>query len=210
MSLRSFTIAVAVVLLLLTAGYFAVRAIPKTIATAVTASTERALDLGAVVTRMRDLNRLETATMRIVHVGTVTQSYDFVPDRFAGDTLTLMATGDVVAGVDLAQLRPEDVWRRADGTVVVRLPPPQILMTRIDNGATKVIARKTGMFRRSDNGLEGRARMRAEAGVRNEAVNKGILKIAGANAQARIADLLHAAGAPRVVFVEPGRVTPLG
>jgi hypothetical protein len=209
MSRRSVTIAVAVVLLFLTAGWFVFRVVPKQIASALTATAEREVDLGAVVTRMRGLNRLETATMRVVHVGTVTQSYDFVPDRFAGDTLTLMATGDVVAGVDLAQLRPDDVWRRPDGTVVVRLPPAQILMTRIDNAATKVIARKTGMFRRSDDGLEGRARLRAEAGVRNEAMSKGILKIAGANAEARIAELLHAAGAPRVVFVEPGQVTPL-
>ena len=46
---------------------------------------EEQIDLGAVVARVRALNRLETASMRVVHVSTITQSYQLVPNALAGD-----------------------------------------------------------------------------------------------------------------------------
>ena len=48
--------------------------------------------------------------------------------------------------------------------------------------------------------LESRARAYAEAGIRNEAYNRGILKIAADNAEKRIAELLLAAGYKKVRF----------
>src|SRR5437773_11977849 len=92
---------------------------------------EEVLDLGILVTRVRDLNRLETAAMRVMQVSTITQSYKLVPNSLGGDQLTFLATGDVIAGADLARRRREDVWREADGTVVIRLPPAQVLVTRV-------------------------------------------------------------------------------
>ena len=94
---------------------------------------ERVVDLTTLVTQVRELNRLETASMRVIHVGTVSQSYKVVPDALAGDEMTFLATGDVIAGLDLSQLKPEDVWRSPDGTINIRLPAPQILVTRVDN-----------------------------------------------------------------------------
>lgn len=173
-------------------------------ATSVAKPVETQIDLGAVTTRIRDLNRLETASMHVVHVSTITQTYRLVPDAIAGDELTLYASGDVIAGVDLAQLKPGDISRAPDGTVIVRMPPPIVLLTRIDNRETRVISRKTGILRRADPGLEGRARLYAEGGVRSEAVRKGILQLAKSNAQLRIAELLHAAGIQKVTFIESG------
>jgi len=159
---------------------------------------EEQIDLGAVVTRVRALNRLETASMRVVHVSTITQSYELVPNALAGDELTFFAAGDVIAGIDLSQLKQEDVRRDADGTIVVRLPPPQVLVTRIDNRASRVLNRKTGFFRRADMNLESRARQYAEQGIRNEALNKGILTTASQNAEVKVAELLHTFGFQRV------------
>jgi Protein of unknown function (DUF4230) len=173
-------------------------------AAAIGKPTESVVDLGAVTTRIRSLNRLETASMHVVHVSTINQEYRYVPDKLVGDTLTLFAAGDVIAGVDLSQLKPGDVRREPNGTIVIRLPPPQVLVTRIDNRETRVIARQTGLLRRADPGLEGRARLYAEGGVRTEAVRRGILPLAEKNAQQRIAELLHATGVNRVVFEGPG------
>lgn len=167
-------------------------------AAAVYTPREEQVDISALVTRVRALNRLETATMRVVHVSTVTQSYEFVPNAIAGDQLTFFAAGDVIGGIDLSQLRPEDVRREADGTIVVRLPPPLILVSRLDNRESRVINRKTGMFRRSDVQMEGRARQYAEQGIRNEALKKGILTLASQNAEVKVADLLHTFGFRRV------------
>jgi Protein of unknown function (DUF4230) len=174
----------------------------RNIATQIAKPTETQIDLGAVTTRIRNLNRLETASMHVVHVSTIRQDYKLIPSSIAGDEITLFAGGDVIAGIDLAQLKNGDLSRAPDGTVIVRLPPPVVLLTRIDNRETRVVSRKTGLLRRADPGLEGRARLYAEGGVRSEAVRKGILPLAKNNAQLRIAELLHAVGIMRVTFVE--------
>jgi hypothetical protein len=161
---------------------------------------ETELDLSALVTRVRDLSRLETASMRVVHVGTITQSYEMVPNAIAGDEITFFAAGDVIAGIDLSQLKQEDVRREADGTIVLHLPPSQILVTRLDNRESRVITRKTGMLRSADRHLESRARQYAEQGIRIEAMKKGILPMALQNAEVKVADLLHTLGFQKVRF----------
>ena len=159
---------------------------------------ETEVDLASLVTRVRALDRLETAGMRVMNVSTITQSYQLIPNALAGDQVTFLATGDVIAGIDLSQLRQDDVRRDRDGTIVIRLPPAQILVTRLDNRQSHVINRKTGWFRKSDVNLESRVRQFAEQSIRSEAIRKGILSQASANAQVKVADLLHALGFPRV------------
>lgn len=185
----------------LATAWFVARRIEQIAAKAVT-SNEAMADLGTLVTRVRDLNRLETATMRVVSVSTISQTYDLIPDALAGDALTLYAAGDVIAGVDLSLLQKDDIHREPGGTIVVHLPPPQLLISRLDNRASHVIDRRTGVFRRADVGMEGRARQYAEQNIRNEAVRKGILPLAQQNAEARVAGLLHTLGAMNVRFVD--------
>lgn len=162
---------------------------------------ERTVDLTTLVTQVRELNRLETASMRVIHVGTITQTYKVIPDALAGDELTFLATGDVIAGIDLSQLKPEDVWRSPDGAINVRLPPPQVLVTRVDNKESRVLTRKTGMLRRSDVDLETRARQHAEENIRREAIKKGVLGLASQNGEKKMAELLRTFGFERVRFV---------
>ena len=171
---------------------------------------EEQVDISALVTRVRALNRLETATMRVVHVSTITQSYELVPNAIAGDELTFFAAGDVIAGIDLSQLKEDDVKREPDGTIVVRLPTSQTLVTRIDNRESRVLNRKTGLFRRSDMNLESRARQYAEQSIRNEAMNKGILNLASQNAEVKVAELLHMFGFQRVRCEAPKATSSQG
>ena len=168
---------------------------------------EEVIDIGAVVTHVRSLNRLETAEMRITHVATIKQTYKWVPDALGGDTLTLLAAGDVIAGFDLSQLTEDDVTRDGAGGVVVHLPAPQILVTRLDNNATRVINRNTGMLRREDPDMESRARAHVETMVRDEALKNGILKQAQDNGEKVLAELLHTLGFQRVrfMFAKPSR-----
>jgi hypothetical protein len=184
-------------------GYLAWKLTRSAMSSAVDRMTERkeeTIDLSALVTQVREMSRLETASMRVVHVATTTQSYEMVPNALAGDELTFLAAGDVIAGVDLALLQQNDVWREPDGTVVMRLPPSQILVSRIDNRESKVINRKTGLLRKSDVHLEARARQTAEQGIRNEAMKKGILTLASENAETKLAQFLVAVGVQRVRF----------
>jgi hypothetical protein len=192
--------ALAVVLLGIAAAAWYIAHRVEQLAVRAVTRKEESVDLGTVVTRIRDLNRLETAAMRVTSISTIKQSYDLIPNALAGDELTLYAAGDVIAGVDLSLLQANDVHREPDGTVVVHLPPPQLLVSRIDNRASHVIQRRTGVFRRADIGMEGRARQYAEQNIRNEAIHRGILPLAQQNAEARVAGLLHTLGAPKVRF----------
>lgn len=171
---------------------------------------EETVDLASIITEVRALNRLETASMHVMHVSTTTQTYDLVPDAIAGDQLTFLAAGDVIAGIDMSLLKKDDVWRQPDGTVVLRLPPSQVLVSRVDNRESRVISRKTGVLRRADVNLESRARQRAEQEIRNEAVRKGILNLASQNAELKLAEFLHTTGVQKIKFVKAGATPPNG
>jgi len=186
-----------------TSAYVVWRIAKRTVVETVLTPQERTVDIATLVTQVRELNRLETASMRVMHVGTITQSYKLVPNAMAGDEITFLATGDVIAGIDLSQLRQEDVWRSPDGTINVRLPPAQVLVTRVDNQQSRVLNRKTGLLRRGDVDLETRARQRAEANIRSEALKRGIVKLAGDNAEKKMAELLHTFGAEKVRIIRP-------
>lgn len=209
---RNILIILLVVILITIAGAFVAWRITKqaveSVFTRALTRREETIDLGVLVTRVRELNRLETAAMHVMHVSTTTQTYDMIPDALTGDQLTFLAAGDVIAGVDMALLNKSDVWRQPDGTVVIRLPPSQVLVTRVDNKQSHVISRKTGLLRRADINLESRARQRAEQEIRNEAVRKGILNLAAQNAEWKLAQFLHTTGVQKVKFVKAGTPAP--
>jgi hypothetical protein len=211
MQRKSIAAVVAVVVILflaLTAGLFhlARRAVTKPIDVAREAvkKKEETVDLTAVVTKVRSLSRLETEAMRIVLVSTTRQSYGVVPDRLTGDSIQFLAVGDVIAGVDLSRITEKDVRRGRDGTIVIDLPPPQVLVSRLDNGESRILNRNTGLLRRHDRALEGRIRAAAEKSIVNEAVRKGILPAAGDSAEKKLAAFLHTLGVERVEFRRAG------
>jgi hypothetical protein len=107
----------------------------------------------------------------------------------------------VIAGIDLARLQPQDVWRSPDGTINLRLPAAEILVVRVDNAKSRVIHRDTGVLRRRDVDLETRARQHAEENIRTEALNKGVLTIAAESGEKKLAAFLHTVGVEKVRFV---------
>jgi hypothetical protein len=167
----------------------------------VLAPQENTIDVAALVTQVRELNRLETATMHVMHVGRVSQTYKLVPNALAGDEITFLAEGDVIAGIDLARLTPQDVWKSPDGTINLRLPPAEVLVARVDNQKSKVLTRDTGVLRRRDIDLETRARQHAEENIRREAVSKGILQMAAQTGEKKLAGFLNTLGFEKVRFV---------
>jgi hypothetical protein len=173
----------------------------RTIQQEILAPQEKTIDVAALVTQVRELQRLETASMHVIHVGRVSQTYKMVPDALAGDEITFLAAGDVIAGIDLSRLQQKDVWRSPDGTLNLRLPPAQILVTRVDNNESRVIARNTGVLRRRDIDLETRARQHAEENIRAEALKKGVLNVAQQSAEKKMSEFLHTVGFEKVRFV---------
>ncbi len=78
--------------------------------------------------------------------------------------------------------------------VQVRLPPPQVLTTRIDNGRTKIYSRTTGLLVNADLNLESQVRLAAEQQITQAALSDGILNKARQNARTSVTALLSGLG----------------
>jgi hypothetical protein len=147
----------------------------------------------SVVDKIRQLNRLESVDYSIDKIVEGNRQAQGLPDFVAGDRLLLIAHGEVIAGVDLSMLDGKAV--QVDGnTVHVRLPQPQVLVTRIDNSRTRVYERTTGFLVPTDPNLETQVRQAAEQQITQAAIDDKILDKARQNACVSVTGLLYALG----------------
>lgn len=156
----------------------------------------------AVVKQMRSLSRLETATFTIEKVidagttgGNIFQQFLF------GDKILLVAHGQVIAGFDLSQLSDNDI--KIEGkTISIKLPPPQILVSTLDNTQTKVYDRRRGLLA-SNEDLESNVRAAAEVSIRDAACNADILTQASENGRKQLTALLMSFGFEQITLEIP-------
>jgi hypothetical protein len=146
-----------------------------------------------VVEKIRQLSRLETVEYSLDKIVEGDRQSPVLPDFLAGDKLLLVAHGEVIAGIDMGQLKASDVTVSGD-SVRLRLPAAQILSSRIDNARTRVYSRSTGLLVPADPNLESQVRQLAEQQIGQAALDDGILKLAHQNACASITTLLYGLG----------------
>jgi Protein of unknown function (DUF4230) len=151
----------------------------------------------SVVEKIRQLSRLETVDYSIDKIVEGDRANPYLPNFLVGDKLLLVTHGDVIAGVELSQLKSNDVFVNGD-TVNVRLPQPQILTSRIDNSRTRVYSRNTGLLVPADPNLESQVRQAAEQQFIQAALADGILEKARQNARTSVSALLRAVGFQQV------------
>jgi hypothetical protein len=153
----------------------------------------------AVVDRIQRLQRLETVVYTVDKLVTGAKENPILPDFLAGDRLLMMVHGEVVAGIDFANLKPDDV--RIDGKQIhLHLPAAQLFSTRLDSGKTRVYSRQTGLLVPTDPNLETQVRQEAERQMQDAALADGILKTAQQNAASTIASLLQGLGFEKIDF----------
>ncbi len=117
----------------------------------------------------------------------------------------MLAVARIGAGVDLTRLQVSSFEvDRATGTVTVELPPAEIVYGSLDNGATRVYSRDTGLFTKGDPNLETEARAVAEHALIEQALARGILQTASDNAEAVLGGFLRSLGYPDVTVVRVG------
>jgi hypothetical protein len=118
-----------------------------------------------------------------------------------GERVLLVATGEVEAGVDLAEMSEDDV--RVDGDrVTIDLPEPQILSSSLDEERTRVYDRDRGILNLGmDDVLLQEARQDAEAEIVATAEENGILQTAESNAEESIRAFVTTLGFEEVEFV---------
>ena len=150
----------------------------------------------SVLRAIRDLSRLESAEYHMERVVDLSEKQS----RFFGliqaeDAILLVASGDVIAGVDLSKLGEADVVVDAEKKRArIVLPPPEILSSRLDNERTYVHTRKTDVLASRKESLESRARQEAERSIVDAAKEAGILERAKQNARRTVEMLVRALG----------------
>jgi hypothetical protein len=153
-----------------------------------------------IIESVQDLSRLETASYVMEKVITAESGQGPLGFIF-GDRLLLVAYGEVIAGVDMANFGSDNVVRGEDGSLYVQLPPSEILITKLDNERTQVYDRRTGLVGLNTQ-LEAEARREAERLIKEAALERGILDRADENARIFMRSLLRGIGVRQVVFVE--------
>ena len=158
--------------------------VPQQVRQLVATPTTTVLDRGGTILQIRNLNRLETQSFSVERVVEAKVERGNVLDTLLGDRLLLIASGDVIAGVDLAKLKDSDVTISADGkTITLQLPPSEIFSKSLNNDRTRVYDRQTGIFASENKDLETQARSAAEGEILQAACEGGVMQKAADEAK---------------------------
>jgi len=149
--------------------------------------------LPTVVNKIQRLRRLETVNYSLDKIVEGDRQSSVLPDFLVGDKLLLVVHGNVIAGIDLGQLKTSDVHIEGR-SIQVHLPPAQIFVTALDNTKTRVYSRTTGLLVPEDPNLESQVREQAQQQIQQAALADGILATANKNASATITSMLLGLG----------------
>jgi len=153
-----------------------------------------------IIRQVRSLSRLETASYTVEKIITAASgrgAFDFL----FGDRLILVAHGQVIAGVDLGKMGEGDIIVGDEGTVVVTLPPVEVLVVALDSQKSYVFDRDTGLIG-MNLALETEARQAAEEEILSAALEDGILEMAQRNAETYVRGLILTLGLREVIFAQ--------
>jgi hypothetical protein len=151
-----------------------------------------------IIRDVRSLSRLETIQYSVEKVITAEVNQGTFGPLF-GDKLIFIARGEVLAGIDLAKLSPEDMEVR-NGVLYVSLPKPEVFIASVDNEKSYVYDRSTGLLSKGNIDLETQARRVAEAEIEKAALEDGILDLAYVNAENFLYRFFRELGYQEVVF----------
>jgi Protein of unknown function (DUF4230) len=151
------------------------------------------VDQPTVVHQIQQLQRLETVSYTMDKIISGEHANAYLPKFLAGDRLLLVVHGEVIGGINLANLQAGDVLVQGQ-KVTIHLPAAELFSTRIDNARTKVYSRDTGLFSSPDPDLESEVRQEAERQLQQAALQDGILKTAADNARSTISGMLQGFG----------------
>lgn len=184
---------IAVVLALaLASGLFFGKVLPR-----VSAPSSSQINTATVIRQIQTLSELVTVKYVIEKVVILEDVKWYGENR-----LLLLAHGVVKAGIDLGEIKPEDVSVQ-EKKITLKLPMEKITDAYLDDKKTGVIERSTGMVRQFDKDLEQTARRQAVEDIRRAARQNGITNDARERAEAQLRVFLQQAGFEEVTFKSP-------
>ncbi len=161
----------------------------------------RDLDAATVVKEVQQLSDLVTVRYVMQKVVGVTEQHQPLGE----ESLLLMVQGKVLAGINLREINQYDVEAVHGHEASLRLPPPHVIETFIDEKNTKLWDRRITWWTpwvAPDQDLEHKARLLGIDEIRGAALENGILDDARRNAQDAIRKLLAPLGITTVTFRE--------
>lgn len=170
--------------------------VPQQVLQVIATPTPTIRDRGGAIQQMKNLNRLETQRLSIERVVEASTARGDPLDALLGERLLLIASGDVVAGVDLSKLTERDVIISPDGaSVTLTLPASEIFSARLNNERTRVYDRQTRLLTQltggQDPNLETQARQEAERQILAAACENGIMQRAADEAKRSMEQFLR-------------------
>lgn len=123
---------------------------------------------------------------------------------FGTESLLMIVQAKVLGGIDLADMREQDVVVGRNKSVTIKLPAPKVMHIYLDEKETKVWDRSKTWWTPwvpFNPDLERKARLTAIESVQADALSMGILKDARRNAETTIREMLRAFGVESVTFV---------
>lgn len=170
--------------------------VPAQIRQIVATPTTTVFDRGGTIRQIQSLNRLETNSFSVERVIEANVQRGNILDTILGERLLLIASGNVVAGVDMSKLKESDVNISADGKrITLRLPPSEIFSKALDNQRTRVYDRQAGIGTQITGGeskdLETQARQEAENVILQAACEGGIMQKSADEAQRSMEQFLR-------------------
>ncbi len=152
-----------------------------------------------IVEEINNLARLETQSYSFQDVLQIERNQDVLWGAF-GESLLFVAYGEVIAGVDLAKMEPQDLQVLSPTKVAVRLPEAEVLVATLDNQRSYVANRDRGFLAGVDADLETTIRQEAESRMLEAALENGIIEGASDGAQNFIALFLSELGFSEIEF----------
>lgn len=152
-----------------------------------------------IIEEINSLARLETTSYSFQDILQIEQNQDLLFGVF-GESLLFVAFGDVIAGVDLANMTADDLQVVSPTKVIVRLPDAEIFLADLDNDRSYVANRDLGLLTKGNPDLETKIRQEAEARMLEAALADGILDKANDEAQIFMETFLSQLGFTEIEF----------
>jgi hypothetical protein len=162
---------------------------------------ERQLNATIILDKVQQLSTLTTARYNFSTVVTSQREMPAPLQLLYGERLALVAVGHVTAGVNLSALTTGDITL-ADGMLRLNLPAASLQDCFLDENASYVIERDTGLFNRGVVDLESTARQYAVDQFKQFALDEGILTTAETQAQDAIQQVIALAESENIQTVE--------
>ena len=146
-----------------------------------------------VLKEMTVLGKLELSNFSFRDVVEQELVRDYLPNPKA----ILIVQGEAIGCLDLTKIKPEDIASK-DDTLIVHLPDPELCSYRIDHSKSKIYDTEYAFM--NEQSLMNEAYTRAEAKIKQSALELGILEQTKKNAELVLKPLLENISGKKVVL----------